>query len=264
VSGTAAEAVSEDTDVIEAAPVKAADGSAEPANNGGKPTDAAALARRNELLAPVMTRLARALKRALQDDQNELLTAMRNASGVPVLESLLPEDAQRLRYAQAAAGVLADGWLLGRSWLRSADADGDGGDAAKLGESAAEAGNTLGDELAEELAGLIRHRLGESLMALGELGDGAQDAAGGAYREWKGPRVEGIAGDFATRAFASGAVAAAAGTIVRWVVDDDGRPCPDCDDNALAGDQFAGDEWPTGQAHPPVHPGCRCLLVASN
>jgi hypothetical protein len=117
--------------------------------------------------------------------------------------------------------------------------------------------------LAEELAGLIRHRLAESLAALGELGDGAHDAAGGAYREWKGPRIEGIAGDFATRAFAGGAVAAAGGTTVRWVVDDDGQPCPDCDDNALAGDQFAGNEWPTGQVHPPVHPGCRCLLVAS-
>ncbi|HKH87373.1 MAG TPA: DivIVA domain-containing protein [Acidimicrobiales bacterium] len=232
-------------------------------SEGAKTSDAAALARRNEVLAPVMTRLSRALKRALQDDQNELLTAMRNASGVPVLETLLPEDEQRARYAQAAAGVLADGWLLGRSWLRApegADESEDG----KVGDSAADAGKSLGNELAEELAGLIRHRLGESLVALGELGDGAQDAAGGAYREWKGPRVEGIAGDFATRAFAGGAVAAAGGAIVRWVVDDDGRPCPDCDDNALAGDQFAGDEWPTGQLHPPVHPGCRCLLVNSH
>jgi hypothetical protein len=24
----------------------------------------------------------------------------------------------------------------------------------------------------------------------------------------------------------------------------------------------AGEEFPTGQLHPPVHPGCRCLLVA--
>jgi hypothetical protein len=232
-------------------------------SKSAKAADVAALARRDEVLAPVIKRLSRALKRALQDDQNELLNTMRHASGAPVLEALLPEGEQRLRYSQAASGTLTDGWLIGRSWLRGDGAGADESDDAEIGASASEAGRVLGNELAEELAGLIRHRLAESLAALGELGDGAHDAAGGAYREWKGPRIEGIAGDFATRAFAGGAVAAAGGTTVRWVVDDDGQPCPDCDDNALAGDQFAGNEWPTGQVHPPVHPGCRCLLVAS-
>jgi hypothetical protein len=232
----------------------AGDAEAEP------PSDAAALSKRDVLLKPVVTGLSRALKRALQDDQNELLNAIRQASGPPDLDKLLPEDLQRERYAQAASRPLADGWRVGRSWLRTEASDGAEDDPA-VGTQATETGRVLGSELAAELAGLLRHRLGESLRALGDVDDGAQDAAGAAYREWKGDRVEGIAGDFATRAFAGGAVAAAKGTIVRWVVDD-GRPCPDCDDNALAGEQLAGDEWPTGQLHPPVHPGCRCLLVA--
>jgi hypothetical protein len=221
--------------------------------------DAAVIARRDVLVAPVVTRLARALKRALQDDQNELLNAIRHASGAADLDALLPEDFQSERYAQAASGALADGWLVGRQWLVADGAD--GVDDEVVGSLATETGRALGTELAGELAGLLRHRLTESLRALGDVNEGAQDAAGAAYREWKGARVEGIAGDFATRAFAGGAVAAGEGTIVRWIVDD-GGPCPDCDDNALAGEQLAGDEWPTGQLHPPVHPGCRCLLVA--
>ena len=53
------------------------------------------------------------------------------------------------------------------------------------------------------------------------------------------------------------------GVELRWVVDDDGRRCPDCDDNALAGPVTKGAAFPTGQVHPPAPPGCRCLLVAS-
>jgi len=229
---------------------------------GDADVDAVVRERRDELLEPVLTRLSRALKRALQDVQNELLNALRHASGTPDLALLLPEEPQRERYALAASGALADSWLVGRGWLRP-DEKGDARlDDGEISQKATETGRLLGLDLSRELSGLLRHRLSESLRTLGEIGEGAQDAAGAAYREWKGPRVEGIAGDFATRAFAAGAVAAGEGIIVRWVVDD-GKPCPDCDDNALAGEQRAGDAWPTGQVYPPVHPGCRCLLVAT-
>jgi hypothetical protein len=50
------------------------------------------------------------------------------------------------------------------------------------------------------------------------------------------------------------------GTPLRWLVDDEG-PCPDCEDNALAGPTPRGERFPTGQLHPPAHLGCRCLLT---
>jgi hypothetical protein len=50
---------------------------------------------------------------------------------------------------------------------------------------------------------------------------------------------------------------------VRWVVDDIDGPCPDCDDNALAGPTPLGQPFPTGQVAPPAHPGCRCVLAPS-
>jgi len=91
------------------------------------------------------------------------------------------------------------------------------------------------------------------------------ELVGAAFREWKGARVERLAGDQAVFAFARAALAAVpGGTTLRWVVDDDGAECPDCDDNALAGPVPAGDDFPTGHRHPPAHAGCRCLLAPAN
>ncbi len=218
--------------------------------------DGAELARRAALLSPIRTRLSRAMKRALQDDQNELLDALRHASGASSLDELLPEADQRRRLEAAVAALLAEAWTAGCGWLAGA---------VVPPLSAEEAGSELASQLAAELAGLLRHRLEKAFEPLSEVGDAAaQDVASAAYRDWKGARVEGLAGDFATRAFWSGAIAASPGAAVRWVVDDDGQPCPDCDDNGLAGSQAAGQPFPTGQLHPPVHPGCRCLLVAAD
>jgi len=64
-----------------------------------------------------------------------------------------------------------------------------------------------------------------------------------------------------TMAFSRAAFAAAPdGAVLRWVFGDEG-PCPDCDDNALAGPTAKGEPYPTGQLHPPAHAGCRCLLA---
>ncbi|MGH9059440.1 MAG: hypothetical protein ACRDZY_08020, partial [Acidimicrobiales bacterium] len=88
------------------------------------------------------------------------------------------------------------------------------------------------------------------------------DALSSAYREWKTQRIERAASDVVAAAFSRGLYQATpAGTQVRWLVDDADGPCPDCDDNALAGPLPAGEAYPTGQAHPPAHPGCRCLLA---
>jgi hypothetical protein len=66
-------------------------------------------------------------------------------------------------------------------------------------------------------------------------------------------------------AFARGVLAATPdGVSLRWVVDDGEDRCPDCDDNALGGATAKGEAYPTGQIHPPAHPGCRCILVPVN
>ena len=62
------------------------------------------------------------------------------------------------------------------------------------------------------------------------------EAVGSAYREWKSERIERIAGDVLAAAFSRGTWhQVPMGGPLRWVVQDTGGPCPDCDDDVLAG-----------------------------
>ena len=244
-------------------PTSDADAIAEP--------DVESLARRDHLLGSITAKLGRALKRALQDDQNELLNALRQSSRKPVLDELSPPNVQRERFVSAATDQLAKAYEAGAAFLVAGDAVAGPCVTAPPPSAAVafEAGALLAAELGDDLCGMLRQRIEEALSEIDASLEGSSDAAGVAYREWKGSRVEGLAGDFTTRAFAVGelAVLSSLGVgeapLLRWAVEDDdaGGSCPDCDDNSLAGPQSPGTAFPTGHAHPPVHPGCRCLLV---
>jgi hypothetical protein len=233
--------------------------------------DVESLARRDHLLSPVTAKLGRALKRALQDDQNELLNALRQSTRKPVLDELVPVGLQLRRFVTAASDQLAKAYEAGAAFLVRGDAvEGPSVSAPPPSETTSfQAGTALAAELADDLSGVLRQRIEEALSELDGSLEGSADAAGVAYREWKGSRVEGLAGDFTTRAFAVGELAVLESVsnggipLVRWAVEDDdgGGSCPDCDDNSLAGPQVPGSAFPTGHSHPPVHPGCRCLLV---
>ena len=83
------------------------------------------------------------------------------------------------------------------------------------------------------------------------------------------PRVAGPSSSKACSATCSRAAyargvydAAPDGARLRWVPAGSGK-CPDCDDNALE-PTVKGSDFPTGQPHPPAHPGCRCLAGRSD
>jgi hypothetical protein len=118
-------------------------------------------------------------------------------------------------------------------------------------------------QLAEGIVTPLRRRLVE-----GEGLEGAEESVvtehvGSAFREWKGERIEGLAGDHVVAALSLGTMAVAGKGGIEWVaVAAPGEsPCPDCEDNGLNGAQSAGADFPTGHPHPPAHPGCRCLLA---
>ena len=130
----------------------------------------------------------------------------------------------------------------------------------ELAERTADVGDVAGEFAAE----LVRQLRGRLEAAFDDGGDEQEisDRIRSCYREWKTQRIADTAAHYVLVAFNRGvAEAAAAGTSARWVVDDGGTPCPDCDDNALAGAVPAGEPFPTGDLHPPAHPGCRCLAV---
>jgi hypothetical protein len=211
------------------------------------------LERRDECLGPAASDLVRRLKRVLQDEQNEILDRLRQSRGRTGIEDALPSAGdQAARYRDAAVAPLAEAAQGGATF----------NDSALDGDLPAKA---WAQALAEELVGGLRERVSRSLAAVGDGADGsdAADSLGAAYRQWKTERIEQIARHHLAMAFNEGVLASTPdGATLRWVFGDAG-PCPDCDDNALAGPTPKGESYPTGQQHPPAHAGCGCLLIAA-
>ncbi|MCU1491613.1 MAG: hypothetical protein JWM85_3018 [Acidimicrobiaceae bacterium] len=215
--------------------------------------------RRDALLSSAQSELSRSLKRALRSEQNEVLAVARGLSGED-LQSLLPGEETAGRMIEASeqalllawqAGIAMTGELLGNEEATVPD------------EQPAEL-NAVAEDLASEVVGRIRDQLEKQLARGG--GEGAGTLVGTAYREWKGERIDRLAGDFAGRAFSLGMIGGAArsGALVEWSLGEAAQPCPDCDDNALAGPLAPGQEFPAGAVGPPLHPGCRCMLVPTD
>ncbi len=220
--------------------------------------------RRNAIVDPISSRLARRLKRALQDEHNDVLDRLRVKASAPrrsgdpgvateaAAGGLLPTQAeQEGRYREVSVEALGEAAQAGAAFAGAPKEP----DAAQV--------EALAVGLAEAVVEPLRRQL-ERVVAESSADDPSVlvERAGAAYREWKGHRIEAQAADAALAAFARGELSGtSAGTLLRWVVHDGGGKCPDCDDNALAGPVAAGDPYPTGQPHPPAHAGCRCLLV---
>jgi DivIVA domain-containing protein len=221
--------------------------------------DESALQRRDEAVGTIEASLARRLKRALQDEQNDLLDKLRNVRGQPTAAQVLPErDAHAARFAKAGRPLLDHAAKAGAAFVNGALGQDGSGPGAELPEI-----DDLAGELAEAIIAPLRRRLEEVFATNADEDTSAlAEALGVAYREWKTQRIELTASDHIASAFARGAFAATpSDTLLRWVVEDVDGPCPDCDDNALAGEVARGEAFPTGQQYPPAHAGCRCLLV---
>ncbi len=222
--------------------------------------DEALLQRRDAAILDIEATLTRKLKRALQDDQNDLLDRLRNLRGAPTVDRLLPDEpAHRQRLAETARSLLDEAAAAGSAFAAE-QCKGQGVDtnASERPEVA-----DLVNELSEGITGPLRRRLAEALgITAGEDQAALTDAVGAAYREWKSQRIERAASDVIASAFSRGSWSTVPdGTRVRWVPEDVDGPCPDCDDDSLAGAITKGEAFPTGQLYPPAHSGCRCLLV---
>jgi hypothetical protein len=211
---------------------------------------------RDEMIAPIVKTLARRLKRTLQDSQNDLLDSLRS-NGSRWSTDLLPDNAEQVdSYATAALPALEEGSEAGVSFAGTSGSAGPGTDSL-VG---------IAHDLAEALVGPLRRRLAEDEGLVDAEESVVVEHVGSAFREWKGERIERLAGDHVVAAFSAGTIAAAGGkrgAQVEWVAvaSSSDEPCPDCEDNGLNGSQQPGEEFPTGHRHPPVHPGCRCLLA---
>jgi DivIVA domain-containing protein len=209
---------------------------------------------RNAALTPLIVAAGRKLKRVLADEQNGALDALRRNTPVHHLDALVPWAGEQVaRYTDAIAAEMIAAVEAGAA---SVGATGDI-DVGPDGPLAPVRAHVLG-----ELVAPLRERLERAVA------DGDRDneviarAARGVYREWKTQRIDEQLDDLFRLAWCQGALAGLGpGALVQWVVDPDGPPSPDCEDNALAGPVTTGDAFPSGHVTPPMHPGCRCLLV---
>ena len=201
--------------------------------------------------------MARKLKRALQDEQNSLLDRLRNLKVPATPANILPNIEEHPdRFVEAGRPLLeetarAGANLVAALWGGTVPPD-----------LALEGLDDLAEDLGRAIAEPLRQRLELAFQSLDEDNGEVADALGAAYREWKTQRIEAAAHDEVAAAFSRGSyLAFAKGTPLRWVADASDAPCPDCEDNALAGEQVKSEPWPTGQLYPPAHPGCRCALA---
>ncbi len=230
------------------------------ANVAHSDADEALLQRRDAALADLERDLNRRLKRALQDEQNDLLDRLRGAKGTPKADKMLPDLSVQIgHYVAATEPPLTKAASAGAEMT----ADLLGMPAKAKTRSGTTSMTELAQGAAERIVEPLRRRIGEIFADQGDEGaETITESLGSVYRSARNQRVERVAADVLTSAFASAAWHATPdGTVLRWIAEDADGPCPDCDDNALAGPMAKGDAFPTGQQYPPAHEGCRCLLV---
>jgi len=220
--------------------------------------DAGLRRRRDAAVETALVALGGRVKRLLQDEQNELLDAIRRQKGKGDPRAAVPDQAVQLErwveaFRQAVDDLYAAGRVLGGGRTRPAPP-------------------SLVEGLVRLLVTPLRERVIASLDAA--VGEGPYDgpadlqravasAVGARYREWRAQDLEAALGDLATWAFARGFYDATPdGLVLRWVPAEV-EQCPDADDNALE-PTVKGRPFPTGQSCPPAHPGCRCLVVPAD
>jgi DivIVA domain-containing protein len=201
------------------------------------------IARRDELLTPITARLSRTIKRTLGDDQNRLLDRLRSAPQLDADDLMGSEGEHLASFTAAARSHLDEAFAAGTVFV--------GAGAATI---------RRGDAVEQAAAGLARVVVTTLRRQVAEGTGEPADRVGAAFREWRGERVERLAGDQTTQAFSAGVAAASVDGKVRWVVTTSSG-CSDCEDNVLAGAVSGSETFPTGHTHPPAHSGCRCLIA---
>jgi DivIVA domain-containing protein len=231
----------------------AAEQGEEPADDQPAADGDPATVARDAALADTTDDLVRRGKRALQDEQNDLLDGLRRQRGKIDTTKVLPAlDDQVARWAHVLQPAIDTAYSAGAATVEGA---------AGVGA----APRALLTELSTSVVTPLRERLGSSLEQIDARTPADTEIAvaqslGARYREWRGEQLEDVLGDALAAAWSRGVFDAAPdGARLRWIPAVVGK-CPDCDDNALE-PTVKGSEFPTGQPHPPAHPGCRCLLV---
>ena len=219
------------------------------------PADPEAFAARSEALAPLVSQMARKLKRMLADEQNTVLAHLRQKRSSLEIEAIFGTvDEHAARCVAAIADETMSAASAGAAATKSA-----GGSSRRVTQKA------VNESITQVVVdGLVAAFRDDARIAIGEA-EGDRDVLSGlvrdVYRVWKSDRLDAYIDDLACAAHARGSyLALDNAATVAWSVDPASPCCSECEDNSLAGSITKGEQFPTGHAHPPAHAGCRCLV----
>ena len=192
----------------------------------------------------------RRLKRAVNDDQSDVLDRLRAGRGPLSIDELPRVDDQLERYTQALRPVLLD-------VVKS------GGELLSCTHLPVAAGDNLSLQLAKHIVDCLR------LPTLDAIEDGAAsdreailDPVRAIYRDFRNNLLPDLIDDALHEAFALGLFYAIdPDALVIWVADPRLDPDPICEENSTRAAKAKGEDFPSGHARPLSMPGCRCLAL---
>lgn len=206
------------------------------------------IALRDEAISEVATTILRKAKRQLQDEQNELLEALRTIKPKKrvAAENILPDEQTQIKtWEEAIRSELEIVFQKGASRVTKEKV-------------------TYDEDLIKAGVSWIVNPLRETLTIAIDEGDQADATSrvGARYREWRNSDLKNALNDAMCSAYNNGVVKGAnSDSTMQWVVEKAGQ-CPDADDNALEPTKN-GEAFPTGQVCPPAHSGCRCVITVA-
>lgn len=216
--------------------------------------------RRDSALIAVDESLVKKLKRVLADEENAMLNYLQSKKAQVALEKVLPSVENQLQtFVEATSKELIEAAMSGaQSLSKSLKSD------LRKKISNATVMQVLSKKLADDIVYPLRERIQKCVESSGGSTDEMSSLIRSAYREWKMKQVDNIVGDISRLAYSRGAyLVLETGVKVCWMVDPNGPPCADAEDNSLAGEVNCGEKFPTGDEHPVIHSGCKCLVVPS-
>ena len=220
--------------------------------------DGSVFVRRDEVLTPIMAALTSKIKRVLADEENSMLTYLQGKKAAVALEKVLPEPSAHVQgYIEAVAEDVMSAAMGGAKSLSSS---------LKADLRRKVTSSAVMQVMSKNIDDVLVRPLRDRIQRCVEQSDGDREEMSklirSVYREWKMQRVEQHIGDIARLAYSRGAyLVLDQGTSVCWMVDPNGPPCADAEDNSLAGATALGSDFPTGHSHPIAHTGCRCLVT---
>ncbi len=217
--------------------------------------DPARFAERDEALSSLVVTMARKLKRVLADEQNNVLEHLRGKRSSLEMDAILGTiDEHATRYA---VSVAEDTMSAAGAGAKSVKAS--GGSSRRVTQKAISA--HVKDTIT---AGLIAGFREDTRIAIGEAEGDREILASlmrDVYRKWKTDLIDQQVDDIACSSYSKGGfLALEPNARISWMVDPTSECCSECEDNSLSGAVAKGEEFPTGHALPPAHPGCRCLV----